>query len=110
MIDSASRGMTWPTTMRYDRPRNMTARMVAMVTIVWAALRDSGGLNAGMPLEMASVPVMTADPTANARSSRNRENASVGAGIWRGGGAWKLTVKYRNRPSPIMAYMASRKT
>ena len=46
---------------------------------VMAALRDSGGRKAGMPLEMASVPVMAVQPDENARSTRNQVSASVAA-------------------------------
>ena len=57
-----------------------------MITMVWAAFLDSGGLNAGIPFEIASVPVMTAEPTAKARSSRNSVSGSIGAGRFVGGG------------------------
>ena len=73
-------GITPLPTISTDSPRNITARITAIVTSVAAALRDSGGLKAGMPLEIASVPVMTAEPTVKARSSRNSENASVTGG------------------------------
>ena len=49
--------------------------------IVSAAFRGSGGLKAG-PSEIASVPVITAEPTANARSSRTGVSAAVGGGIF----------------------------
>ena len=38
-------------------PTNSTARIAAMTISVVAALRDSGGLNAGTPVAIASVPV-----------------------------------------------------
>ena len=40
-----------------------------MMTIVAAALRASGGLKAGTPLETASTPVMAVHPLENALSS-----------------------------------------
>src|SRR5690348_15422479 len=95
MTVSDSYGMIGPATIRNDRPRNIVARMTAMMTIVWAAFLDSGGLNAGMPLEMASVPVMTAEPTANARRIRNRVSGSVAGGNSGGAGGFKLPVEFR---------------
>jgi hypothetical protein len=56
---------------------------VSVVRAFW----DSGGLNAGTPFEIASVPVMAVQPWANARNRPNRPSASpVG---WRadGGGS-----------------------
>src|SRR5450755_76465 len=103
MTVSSGRGMICPATIRNDRPKNMIARIVAIVTIVWAALRDSGGLKAGIPFEIASVPVITADPTANARRSRNRLSVSVGGGRLAGGGTDRCPVKYRYSPPPTIA-------
>src|SRR5438045_6797734 len=48
-----------------------TARMPAIHIRVVEAMRDSGFLNAGMPLEMASTPVSAAQPDANARKTMN---------------------------------------
>ena len=50
-------------------PRNIVIASTAMMTIVAAALRASGGLNAGTPFETASTPVMAVHPFENARSS-----------------------------------------
>ena len=61
-------------------------------------------------MEMASVPVMTAEPTANARSIRNSVSGSVAGGISGGGGTKNCPVKYRYRPMPIMLYIAARNT
>src|SRR5579884_3779872 len=47
-------------------PTKMTPRRMAIAVIVLAALRDSGGLNAGTPLAMASTPVRATDPPAKA--------------------------------------------
>ena len=41
-----------------------------MTPRVMPALRASGGLNAGTPFEMASVPVMAEQPPENARNRR----------------------------------------
>ena len=52
-----------------------------MDTSVRAALRGSGGLNAGRLLAIASVPVMTADATAKARRMRKRQRlVAISAG------------------------------
>ena len=50
-------------------PTNRTASRTAMTIIVFAAFFGSGGLNAGTPLAMASVPVSATEPPANALSS-----------------------------------------
>ena len=44
-----------------------------------AALRDSGGRKAGMPLEIASVPVIAVQPEANALKIRNHVSGSTAA-------------------------------
>ena len=52
--------------------------MVAIATIVVWAFFHSGGLNAGVPLEIASVPVIALQPSANARMSSSRLMLSTG--------------------------------
>ena len=51
---------------------NRAIKVATIQESVVAALRDSGGLKAGMPLEIASTPVSAVHPEANARSRRNR--------------------------------------
>ena len=70
MIVSFAAGMMPLWTIRNVSPRNIVPRIIAIATRVWAAFFDSGGLKAGTPFEIASVPVITAEPVANARSSR----------------------------------------
>ncbi len=62
-----------------------------------AALRDSGGLKAGMPLEIASVPVIAVQPEAKARRTRNQVSASVDA---TGDGAAGGSVPVSSRIGP----------
>ena len=47
---------------------NRMARITAIATRVAAAFLASGGLNAGTPVAIASVPVRATAPAANARS------------------------------------------
>ena len=54
-------------------PRNIVMASTAMMTIVAAALRASGGLNAGTPFDTASTPVMAVHPFENALSSSRSE-------------------------------------
>ena len=68
--------------------------MTAIQPSVMAALRDSGGRKAGMPLEIASMPVMAVQPEANARRMRNHVSAST-AGMSGGGVAGRLPVARR---------------
>ena len=49
-------------------PTNIVIESTAMITMVAAAFRASGGLNAGTPLETASTPVIAVHPLENARS------------------------------------------
>ena len=49
-------------------PTNSTPRTTAITMSVVAALRASGGLNAGTPVAIASVPVRATAPDENARS------------------------------------------
>ncbi len=50
-----------------DKPRKKLPRMTPMTIKVVAALCDSGFLNAGTPLEIASMPVSATAPDENAR-------------------------------------------
>src|SRR5258706_14956884 len=47
-------------------PMNRIASRIATAVSVVAAFFDSGGLNAGTPFAIASVPVSATDPDANA--------------------------------------------
>ena len=72
-------------------PMNRIARMTAMPISVVAAFFDSGGLKAGTPVAIASVPVSATAPDANARSSRktdSRRPSSPVACTTSGGGRW----------------------
>jgi hypothetical protein len=53
-------------------PRKIVANRAPITTSVIWALRASGGLNAGTPLETASVPVRATEPDAKARKINNR--------------------------------------
>ena len=60
-----------------------------MAVIVSAAFFDSGGLNAGTPLAMASTPVSATEPPANALSRSRIPSVSVPNGTASGsGGNW----------------------
>jgi hypothetical protein len=86
-------------------PMNRMARRAAIATSVWAAFRGSGGLNAGTPLAIASVPVNATEPPANARSSSRMVTASSGSGApgrGEGGGAPSPMTTIRNVPIAIM--------
>ena len=50
---------------------NIVANSAAITVKVFAALSDSGCLNAGIPFEIASIPVSAAQPFENAANSRN---------------------------------------
>ena len=50
-----------------DSPRKKLPRIRPITISVDAALRDSGFLNAGTPLEIASMPVSATAPEENAR-------------------------------------------
>ena len=58
-------------------PRKMEPKQVPIRISTSRALRHSGGLNAGTPLETASVPVSATEPAENARRIRNTPSASV---------------------------------
>ena len=70
--DSAWDGTAPAARARNEMPRKTKPRIVAIATIVLWAFFHSGGLNAGVPFEMASVPVIALQPSANARISRRR--------------------------------------
>ena len=68
-------------------PTKMTPSRTAMTVSVVAAFLASGGLNAGTPLLIASVPVRATDPNAKARRMRIAETAAnPSAGGAMGGG------------------------
>ena len=79
-------------TMSYARatsvtPMKITPSSTAIATSVLPAFFDSGGLNAGTPLAIASTPVSATEPLANARRSRTTVSVSVPSGTasgWRG--------------------------
>ena len=60
-------------------PMKSVPRITTIQVRVVAALRASGFLKAGMPLEMASVPVIAAQPAANDRRIKKSESDSVAA-------------------------------
>ena len=61
-------------------PRNMAIAITAIATSVCAALRLSGGRNAGTPFDTASTPVSAVQPFENAVSSTNSGSAVVPGG------------------------------
>ena len=72
-------------------PTNRMVRAPAMTSRVAAAFLASGGLNAGTPVAMASVPVRATAPEANARRSRKIDTAPAVlavAATTSGGGSW----------------------
>ena len=75
-----SDGSTWSAEANTVRPTKSVARMPAIQASVIAAFRDSGARKAGIPLEIASVPVMAVHPDEKARSTRNHVRASIAAG------------------------------
>ena len=90
---------------------NMLPSRIPMATSVCRALTDSGGLKAGTPLEMASVPVIAVHPWANARMSTNTPSASP-IGCRTGGGGSYVMPPPRNRrysPKPISTYIMATK-
>jgi len=76
-------------------------RITAIQPRVMAALRDSGGRKAGMPFEIASVPVIAVHPDENARRIRNHVSVST-AGRSGGGVLGRLPVASRKKPSMII--------
>ncbi len=79
----------------------MIPRRTAIAVIVFAALRDSGGLKAGTPLAIASTPVRATEPPANALRSRKRVRASVPGTIASGWGGSGAAVPPAIREKPI---------
>ena len=84
--------MIW---VRSVTPSNRKPRMAAMMPSVMAALRLSGGLNAGTAFEMASVPVMAStrrekprriDPQAERLPERPWRRIEQGTGCRLAGG------------------------
>ena len=57
-------------------PMKRIASTPPITTSVCAAFFDSGGLKAGTPVAIASVPVSATAPDANARSSRKTDDAA----------------------------------
>ena len=68
VVRGSSIGMMWKLVARNVMPTNRMARMLAITISVRAAFWASGGLNAGTPVAIASVPVSATAPAANARS------------------------------------------
>ncbi len=94
-------------------PMNSTARMPAMTMIVVAAFLASGGLNAGTPVAMASVPVRATAPDANARSRSTTPTAwavTVVLSTISGGGGWPPwpRIRIRYAPMPIIVRAPNR--
>ena len=90
----------------------MVIDMTAMATRVAAALRLSGGRNAGTPFDTASTPVMAVQPLENALNSVNvvmrpRLPDARASGAWATG--CSVPVKYRHVPTAIMARMLTMK-
>ena len=75
-------------------PTKNVPRTTAIHPSVIAAFRDSGARNAGIPLEIASVPVIATQPPEKARSTRNHVRASTG-GIVTGVGGGIVPVTNR---------------
>ncbi len=85
-------------------PRNRIASRIATAPSVVAAFLGSGGLKAGTPLAIASVPVSATEPDANARiisSSPTAWVASVDPFSMTWGAPSPLTTT-RNTPITIM--------
>ncbi len=88
---SGTVGYTAKFVARNVTPTNRTVRTPAITSSVVAALRASGGLNAGTPVAIASVPVSATAPEANARRSRKTDTAPAVlavASTTSGGGGW----------------------
>ena len=87
-------------------PTNRTPRTPAITIRVVAAFLDSGGLNAGTPVAIASVPVSATAPDENARSSTRMPTAwvvSVAAAMASGGApACSPRTTIRKTPRPII--------
>ena len=70
-----------------------------MIVIVSAAFFDSGGLNAGTPLAIASTPVSATEPPANALRSSRTPSVSVPNGTASGSGGTGTAVPLTIRTS-----------
>ena len=68
-------------------PANRVAAMPPMSASVVAALRLFGGLNAGTPLAMASMPVSAVVPEAKARRAKKTQRQAGQAGVARAPGS-----------------------
>ena len=87
-------------------PTNSTPRTPAMIIKVVAAFFDSGGLKAGTPVAIASVPVSATAPEAKARRRTMTPTAWV---VWEAaamasgeGGRVSCRTTMRNTPTPII--------
>src|SRR5437588_9728846 len=83
-------------------PRNIAIDNTAIVSIVFAAFFDSGGLNAGTPFDTASTPVIAVQPFENAVSSRKSAKGCVpdSGGVPADIGC-TVPVTTRQTPTPI---------
>src|SRR5690349_1837157 len=93
-------------TARTEIPTNSVARITDIQNSVVAAFLDCGDRKAGTPFEIASVPVMAAQPRANAFSiSASPRFSTALIGLGAGGAAlrcqWKSTGP--NSPKKISA-------
>ena len=85
-------------------PMKMTPSRTAIASIVLPAFLDSGGLNAGTPLAMASTPVRATEPLAKARRMSTTPSVCVPsetASAWWGSGV-AVPVAMWNRPDATM--------
>jgi hypothetical protein len=88
-------------------PMNIEIATAAMIISVAEAFFASGGLNAGVPSEIASTPVIAVQPLAKAVSSANvvsvpALNAGSGSA---GGGSAGMPCAARHNPLRISATM-----
>ena len=90
------------------RPMNRIARSTAMAVIVLAAFFDSGGLNAGTPLAIASTPVSATLPPAKALSRSSTPTALVPSGTASGSAAIGAASPPRIRTAPIATIARAR--
>ena len=84
-------------------PRKTTPSSTAIAVRVWAALRASGGLNAGTPFAIASVPVRATLPAAKARITRRMPIDWTGSGSAGGGVGVAPPATKRASPTPMTA-------
>src|SRR5712692_2060915 len=85
--------------------RKNAPRMPAIQPMVMAALRDSDGLKAGTPFEIASIPVRAVQPEENARSTRNQVRGATVSTVG-GGSGIKSPWSQRYIPDPTSAAKA----